>query len=118
MLDAVMAAFGRPVTYQSPDGMMTLGPLTGALIRTAVALDSDAENTGGIPQWRDLLRMRDADFPAGVGPEQGAYVVVYPDGTLHSAILAGTAEGEPSLVADVLTDRRGWHDLALAAAPE
>lgn len=102
MLDAVMAVYGRPVQYLSPDDMVTLEHLVGALLRVPVALDPDAENSGGVPQMRTVLRLRASDFPDGAEPEQGALV---------------TVDGERSLVSDVLFDPRGWYDLPLAAAP-
>ncbi|WP_424138170.1 hypothetical protein [Roseomonas chloroacetimidivorans] len=103
MLDAVMAVYGQPVQYLSPDGMVSLPGLTGVLLRAGVPLSSDAEDTGGIAQFRDVLRLRAADFPEWVEPEQGGFVVV---------------AGGRSIVTDVLNDPRGWYDLPLADAPE
>ncbi|TPG53265.1 hypothetical protein EAH89_17255 [Roseomonas nepalensis] len=103
MLDAVFAAFPASYTYFSPDGMVVLADQSGAMLRSPIALGPDAEDTGGIGQFRSVLRLRTADFPDGTEPEQGAYVVV---------------EGERSMITDVLTDPRGWSDCPLALAPE
>lgn len=113
----VTAVFGRVVSYVSPDGMVSLSGLMGRVKRMPVALDADAENSGGITQMRDVLRINASEFPEGVEPEQGALVTVFPPTATLVDALAGTVEGERSLVTDVLTDARGWHDLPLAQAP-
>jgi hypothetical protein len=98
MLDAVMATFGRPVSYLSPDEMIELPGLTGVIVRAGIPLGPGADDTGGIMQFRDVLRLRVSDFPDGVEPQQGALV---------------TVDGERVQVTDVLTDPRGWCDLPL-----
>jgi len=103
MLDAVIAAFPASVTYLSSDGMVGLR-LDGAMLRAAIPLGPDAEDTGGITQSRDVLRLRTSDFPDGTEPEQGALVVVTRPGS----------EPERSIITDVLTDPRGWSDCPLA----
>ena len=103
MLDAVIAAFPAGYSYLSPDGMVELLGRTGAMLRAPIALGPDAEDTGGIGQFRSVLRVRSSDFPDGTEPEQGAMVMI---------------DGERSMITDVLTDPRGWSDLPLAAAPE
>ena len=107
MLDAVMAAYGKPMTYRSQDGTVVLTGLTGAMVRSPVALDADAENTGGIMQYREVLRVRNADFPATAQPEQGAIVTVERQ----------PGQVETSQVTDTLVDARGWTDLPLAEPP-
>jgi hypothetical protein len=99
----VMRVFGKPVTYVSPDGLVVLGHLVGTVNRQAVVLEGDAENTGGIAQMRTILRLRAADFPADVEPEQGALV---------------TVDGERKVITDILADPAGWYDFPLADAPE
>ena len=106
MLDAVFAAYPASYTYLSPDGMVSLSGLSGAMLRAPVALGPDAEDTGGITQSRDVLRIRTSDFPDGTEPEQGALVEVTRPG----------GEPERSMITDVLTDPRGWSDCPLGAA--
>ncbi|MFH5924555.1 hypothetical protein [Roseomonas xinghualingensis] len=102
-LEANLEVYGKPVTYLSPDGMVDLPDLTGLILKTPVPLGPDAEDTGGITQLRQILRLRAEDFPEGVEPEQGALV---------------TVDGERSNITDVLADENGWYDLPLGEAPE
>ncbi|MFC0384339.1 head-tail joining protein [Muricoccus vinaceus] len=97
----IQSTFGTPVSYLSPDGMVSLPALRGVMLRAAIPLDGDAENTGGITQSRDVLRFRSSIFPPGVEPEQGALVVV---------------NGERSIITDVMSDPRGYYDCPLAIA--
>jgi hypothetical protein len=94
----VMRVFGKVVTYLSPDEMIDLQGLVGTTNRVPIMLSSGADDTGGIPQMRTVLRLRAQDFPDETGPEQGALV---------------TVDGERSQVSDVLADPAGWYDLVL-----
>jgi hypothetical protein len=100
-LEANLETFGKPVTYISPDQMVELTDLTGLMLKVPVPLGPDAEDTGGIVQTRDVLRLLASDFPDGVEPEQGALVMI---------------DCEPSRVLDVQSDASGWHDMPLGAA--
>lgn len=98
----VMGVFGKLANYVSPDKTISV-PVVGTTNKVPVVLDADAENSGGIPQMRTVLRVMASAFPPGTGPEQGGIV---------------TLEGERSQVSDILPDPAGWYDLVLVGAPE
>ena len=104
-LRANLTAFGLPVAYRSADGFVEFDESAGHVglpLKSPVPIDSDAENTSSIQQFRDVLRVELSIFPDGHEPGQGDRVVV---------------GGVPSVVIDARQDPQGFVDLPLGEAP-